>query len=228
MFADNDRSRAYRIPVRVVDAHQPTVVPGATAGPADPSRPEPHAAPYVARPEAEMPASQKEAKSTSAGDVADELPRPAPDQAEASARPALPGQEVDWRAYALRLQAEMDGFRKRQMQRAEDAIAAERERLLRLMLSVADNLTRVLNHSRPGDAALWHGVDLTHRELMRQLQAEGVTPIQAVGQPFDPQWHEALAVRPAQAPSGTVIEEVETGYQLNGKLLRPARVVVAA
>lgn len=225
MYVDNNRSRAYRIPVRVVDASESTVAPGSDTRAAGASRPEPSGAPSAVQPEDTTAAPPEQAGSTPFGDASGTPSEPVPAE---EVTPTGLEQEVDWRVQALRLQAEMDGFRKRQTQRAEAAIAAERERLLRLMLSVADNLTRVLNHSRPGDPALWHGVDLTHRELMRQLQAEGVRPIQAVGQPFDPQWHEALAVRPARAPSGTVIEEVETGYQLNGKLLRPARVVVAA
>lgn len=228
MFVDDNRSRAYRIPVRVVDVQEPIAAPGSDHRSAGPSRPEPSSAPNAAPPDDTTAVSSEQAGSVPVGEASGTPSQPAPEPAEASAGPAWSEQEVDWRAQVLRLQAEMDGFRKRQLQRAEAAIAAERERLLRLMLSVADNLTRVLNHSRPGDVAIWHGVDLTHRELMRQLQAEGVTPIQAVGQPFDPQWHEAVAVRPAPTPSGTVIEEIETGYQLNGKLLRPARVVVAA
>ena len=136
--------------------------------------------------------------------------------------------EPDWRALALRLQADMDNFRKRQARRAEEAIAAERERLLRLILPVADNLSRALNHDGPGDEALRQGVELTYRELMRLLEAEGVTRIEPVGQPFTPDWHEAVAAVPADAESGTVVEEVQAGYKLGDKLLRPARVVVAA
>ena len=70
--------------------------------------------------------------------------------------------------------------------------------------------------------------ELTQRELMRLLAAEGVSRIEAVGQPFTPTLHEALTTVPAQAEPNTVVEEVEAGYMLGDKLLRPAKVVVAA
>jgi molecular chaperone GrpE len=123
----------------------------------------------------------------------------------------------------------MDNFRKRQERRADETVAGERERLLALFLPAVDNLARALAHQDDqADEGVRQGVELTHRELMRVLKAEGVTPLKAVGQPFDPTWQEAIATIPAEAEPGTVVEQVETGYNLNGKLLRPAKVVVAA
>ena len=63
---------------------------------------------------------------------------------------------------------------------------------------------------------------------MRRLEAEGVTPIETVGQPFTPELHEAVATVAANAEAGTIVEELERGYMLKDRLLRPARVVVAA
>jgi molecular chaperone GrpE len=136
--------------------------------------------------------------------------------------------QINWQETALRLQAEMDNFRKRQDRRAAEAIVAERERLLSLFLPVVDNLTRALNHDEQTDETLRQGVELTHRELLRLLEAEGVTRLETVGQPFDPEWHEAVSVVPADVEPDTVVEEVEAGYKLGDKLLRPAKVVVAA
>jgi molecular chaperone GrpE len=142
---------------------------------------------------------------------------------------ALPVAGVtDWQGLALRLQADMENFRKRQTRRADETIAAERERLLRLVLPVADNLARALSHDGQGDKSLRQGIELTYRELMRLLEAEGVTHIEVVGQPFAPELHEAVATVTADAEAGTVVEELERGYILGGRLLRPARVVVAA
>jgi molecular chaperone GrpE len=136
--------------------------------------------------------------------------------------------ELDWQSLALRLQADMDNYRKRQVRRADDAVAVERERLLRLMLPVADNLTRALNQDGQVDEVLRQGVELTHRELMRLLEAEGVTRLEAVGQTFSPELHEAVATVMTEAEAaGTVVEEVESGYKLGERLLRPARVVVS-
>lgn len=143
-------------------------------------------------------------------------------------KPAIePSEGIEWQNQAMRLQAEMENFRKRQMRRAEEAIGTERERLLRLILPLADNLERALRYDTADDNTLRQGVELTRRELMRVLEAEGVTRLDALGQPFAPELHEAVALRPAQAESGVIVEEVEAGYKLGEKLLRPARVVVA-
>ena len=143
---------------------------------------------------------------------------------------ALPAEgEPDWQSLALRLQADMDNFRKRQVRRADDAIAVERERLLSLMLPIADNLARALQHDGQADDSLRQGVELTYRELMRLLEAESMTRIDALGQTFTPELHEAVAtVMSDVAEVGTVIEELESGYKLGEKLIRPARVIVAA
>ena len=136
--------------------------------------------------------------------------------------------ETDWRSLALHLQADIDSFRERQARRADESIAAERERLLRLFLPVADNLSRALSQDGQSDLLLRQGVELTYRELMRRLEAEGVTRIEPVGQPFTPEFHEAVATASADAEAGTIVEELEKGYTLKNRLLRPARVVVAA
>jgi molecular chaperone GrpE len=143
---------------------------------------------------------------------------------------ALPAKgEPDWQSLALRLQADMDNFRKRQVRRADDAIAVERERLLSLVLPIADNLARALQHDGQRDDSLRQGVELTYRELMRLLEAESMTRIDALGQTFTPELHEAVGTVISNAAEvGTVIEELESGYKLGEKLIRPARVIVAA
>lgn len=142
---------------------------------------------------------------------------------------ALPAEgEPDCQSIALRLQADMDNFRKRQMRRADDAIAMERERLLGLMLPLADNLARALQHDGQGDDSLRQGVELTYRELMRLLEAESMTRIDALGQTFTPELHEAVGTVMSAAEAGTVVEVLESGYKLGEKLVRPARVIVAA
>jgi molecular chaperone GrpE len=136
--------------------------------------------------------------------------------------------EPDWEAIAKRQQAEMDNFRKRQQRRADESVSAERERLLRLILPAADNLTRALKQGSAAENSLRQGVELTRREFERVLIAEGVTRIETVGSEFNPEWHEALATVPNQGEANTVVEEIEAGYRLNDKLLRPAKVIVAA
>lgn len=135
-----------------------------------------------------------------------------------------------WRDRALRLEAEIDNFRKRQRRLSEDRVAADRERLLRAFLGVADNLARALTSEGQDSEGLRAGVDLTYQSLMRLLKQEGVEQIEAKGQLFDPLWHEAVSTvshEEVDAEPETVAEVVQPGYRLGDRLLRPARVVVA-
>lgn len=135
-----------------------------------------------------------------------------------------------WRDRALRLQAEMENFRKRQQRLADERVAADRGRLLRAFLNVNDNLERALNADGTDAESLRQGVNLTYQTMERLLEQEGAELIQARGQPFDPAWHEAVSTVPhqqADAEPDTVIEVVQAGYRLGDRLLRPARVVVA-
>lgn len=140
--------------------------------------------------------------------------------------------QIDWKELALRLQAEMNRFRKRQEQRAEEATGREKERLLQLFLPIVDSLRRALeiDSARLGRdecIALREGVQLTYHELKRLLESEGVQEIEALGQPFTPELHEAVATIADPVRSGLIVGVEEPGYMLNGRLLRPARVVVA-
>jgi molecular chaperone GrpE len=142
--------------------------------------------------------------------------------------PVTPGTEGDWRSLAVRLQSEMAGFRKRQERRAHDASAIEKDRLLRRLLPVLDNLGRALNHGAQDRDTLMQGVELTYRELVHLLETEGVAPIEAQGRPFSPEVHDAVSTVADPARAGTVAEVVEPGYTVHDRLLRPARVIVAA
>ena len=135
-----------------------------------------------------------------------------------------------WRDRALRLQAEMENFRRRQQRLAEERIAADRERLLRAFLGVADDLERALSADSTDTESLRQGVDLTYHSLMRLMAREGAEPVQAEGQPFDPTFHEAVGTMPHEqvdAGPDMVVQVVQAGYQLQDRLLRPARVIVA-
>jgi molecular chaperone GrpE len=128
---------------------------------------------------------------------------------------------VDWQERALRLQAEMENFRRRQRRLAEDQIEAEHIRLLQAFVRVVDDLERALAAPSRDSQGLREGVLLTHRAAMNLLKAEGVERMYPEGQPFDPNWHEANA-----APD-TVVQVVEPGYRMDGRLLRPSKVIVA-
>ena len=130
----------------------------------------------------------------------------------------------------LRAAAEFDNAKKRAAREREDYTRYATESLVRELLPVLDNFERALAAARtePGAAAVVSGVELIQRELLRALEKVGVTPFVSVGQPFDPERHEAIARVPAQGrPEGTVVDETARGYLLNGRVLRPAMVTVA-
>ena len=136
----------------------------------------------------------------------------------------------EWRDRALRLQAEIENYRKRQQRLAREQIVADRERLLGALLDVADELRRALQASGSDGGNLWQGVQLTHQNVMNVLRREGVEPIDAQGQPFDPLWHEAVDTvshRAAGVRPNTVVQELQVGYRVDDRLLRPSRVIVA-
>jgi molecular chaperone GrpE len=139
--------------------------------------------------------------------------------------------EVDeWRDRALRLQADMDNYRKRQQKLAQDQVEAERQRLLGAFLPIVDDLERALEAPASDANGLRQGVELTHRAAVQMLREEGVERVHAEDRPFDPNWHEAVATVGRNGSSiepNTVVQVLEPGYRLGDRLLRPARVVVA-
>lgn len=128
----------------------------------------------------------------------------------------------------LRAQAEMANFKKRLERRYEEQLEEAKRHLLLKFLSVADNLERALSHADLDDDGLRQGLQLTYQELQHLLAQEGVKPMAAEGQPFDPSYHEAVATVPTPgAATDTVVAVVQKGYIYRDQLLRPARVQVA-
>jgi molecular chaperone GrpE len=126
--------------------------------------------------------------------------------------------------------AEFDNYRKRAAREREDYVRFAGESLVRELLPVLDNFERALQAARqdPAAAAVTAGVELIQRELLRVLERAGVTPFSAVGAPFDPERHEAVARVPAAGrPDMTVVDETSRGYLMHGRVLRPAQVTVA-
>jgi len=130
----------------------------------------------------------------------------------------------------LRLYAEFENYKKRVAREKADLVKYGNEELLRELLPVVDNLERALEHAKKkGDPeAIIEGVELVLEQFLQVLRRFGVEPIAAVGEQFDPERHEAVAEEATdEAAPGEVIAEVQKGYMLNDRLLRPAKVVVA-
>ena len=127
-----------------------------------------------------------------------------------------------------RLKAEFDNYRKRAARLEESLVARAGERLVRELLPVLDDLERALQAAEEHEEAkLEEGVRLVQRSLESALRREGLEEIETDGR-FDPHVHEALLALPSEAEEGTVVEVLQKGYRLGDRVLRPARVVVAA
>src|SRR5271156_6154632 len=130
----------------------------------------------------------------------------------------------------LRTLADNENSRKRVRQQSEESVRIQREAILRDLLPIIDNLERALAASREGTDAktIVDGVEMTVRALLDFLRAQGVTPVQSVGQAFDPNRHEAVDHVASQThPPNTVVDEFHRGYLIGERVLRPARVSVA-
>ena len=127
-----------------------------------------------------------------------------------------------------RLAAEFENYRKRVAREHEALSARAAERLVKELLPIVDDLERALEAAEEHEEAkLEEGVRLVQRQLASVLEREGLAEIETNGK-FDPHVHEALLARPADAEEGTVVEVLQKGYRLGDRVLRPARVIVAA
>ena len=128
----------------------------------------------------------------------------------------------------LRSVAELENYRKRTVKmRSETRDETLRDVLLQIA-PILDNLRRALGQETEDAVALKQGVELISGQFSEVLKGYGLSEIAAAGQPFDPNLHEALAEVPsADCEPGTVMEEMEKGYVLSGKVVRPSRVVVS-
>jgi molecular chaperone GrpE len=129
----------------------------------------------------------------------------------------------------LRAQAELENYKKRVEREKSSLVQYGNEELIKAILPVIDNLARAIDHP-PGEDSdgLKDGVKITLNQLLQVLEKFGVTPIPSVGEPFDPSKHEAMMqVESTDHEPNTVVAELQKGYFLNDRLLRPAMVSVA-
>jgi len=155
--------------------------------------------------------------------------------AEASEQPDPLQQAQDEAAHNhdlyLRARADLENYRRRAQKDKEDLAKFANENLLRELLPVLDNLSRALEHAREGETdsgALMQGVEMTLGQFNKALEQFGVAPVEALGQAFNPDCHEAMGqLESDEHPPNTVVQELQKGYFLNQRLLRPALVMIA-
>jgi len=144
----------------------------------------------------------------------------------------LEGEKAEIKDRMLRIATDFENYKKRARKDQADGEARVKENVLRDFLEIADNLERATAAWRDGkDAdpkAVQDGVDLVLRQFRSKLERYQVRPVESLGQAFDPRVHEAISQAPsADATPGSVLHELQKGYVIGDKLLRPAMVVVA-
>lgn len=133
----------------------------------------------------------------------------------------------------LRLSAEFENYKKRIDRQSDEFKKYANESLIKELLTVVDNLERAIcstggDKSVSNDSCVVEGVEMTLNEILKILKKFNVTPIEAKGKPFDPVYHEAMMQEESdEYPENTVINELQKGYMIHDRLLRPAMVVVS-
>ncbi|WP_417688390.1 nucleotide exchange factor GrpE [Roseibium sp.] len=148
----------------------------------------------------------------------------------------LKAENAELKDRALRTMAEMENLRRRTEKEIKDTRQYAVSGFARDMLTVSDNLRRALDslpeearqNADAGIAALIEGVEMTERELLNQLEKNGVKKLDPAGQKFDPNFHQAMFEVPnTDVPNNTVVQVVQAGYQIGERVLRPAMVGVS-
>jgi molecular chaperone GrpE len=127
------------------------------------------------------------------------------------------------------LYAEFENYKKRAFKERQDTVKFALEGAAAGLLEVLDNLERALQHAKPdGDPNLVEGLKMVMNQFKSTLQKQNVVEIPTEGQAFNPEFHEAVGQLPSDKPQGTIVQTVQKGYTLHGRLVRPARVLISA
>ncbi|MEW6197189.1 MAG: nucleotide exchange factor GrpE [Planctomycetota bacterium] len=175
---------------------------------------------------AEVPEAQTPVESPAGAEAAPAAP-PAPEDELAALR-----REVEaLRDKNLRALAEVQNAQKRAQREKEEALRYAEADFARELLVILDDFARTSESARTATdvQAVAEGVRIVHEHFLKVLRSRGIEPIEAVGKPFDPAFHQALMQRPSDDhPAGTVIEEAARGYKMHDRVLRPSRVIVSS
>lgn len=175
---------------------------------------------------------QKPAEEPQAAEIPVEVEAPAQQDPVAELKAKLEAAEKDAKDNKdrwLRAAADLENTRKRTKREIEDAKIDSKFKVLKEMLPVVDNLERAIEHAGGGTEKnpIVEGVQLVLRQFTTAFERLEVTAIDAMGQPFDPNLHEAISQQESDQPPGTVVQVLQRGYRAGDRLLRPALVVVA-
>ena len=154
-----------------------------------------------------------------------------PENSESPENPENPEKpaEPDWKDRYARTLADFDNYRKRVARDREELAQFAAKDILKDLLPTVDNLALALDKAENKDDPFVQGVKLAYDGFLKALADHGATPIDSVGEPFDANYHEALAQLPSpDVAEGVVMNEVKRGWLLHGKLLRAAQVVVSS
>ncbi len=139
-------------------------------------------------------------------------------------------QAEDHQQRYLRAQADLDNFRRRARIEKEDYLKYASLKIIEPLLTIKDNFERALTSSKETNDfdALVKGIDMVYRHLEQMMEQEGVMPIEAVGQLFNPQFHEAIMQVEAEGvEEGIIVEEIVKGYMMKDRVIRPTMVKVS-
>lgn len=174
---------------------------------------EPNPEEHKATLEAEAPAADAETTVT-------EEPAPEPEASEPGA--------AELKDQLMRLAADFENFKKRTRREKEDIRKFANEQLLKDVLPALDNLNRALAHVEERENPLVEGIEMVAKQFLGILDGYGVTTVNSKGKPFDPAVHDAMGQIPSdEYEPGCIADEFEKGYLIHGRLLRPAKVIVA-
>jgi molecular chaperone GrpE len=142
-------------------------------------------------------------------------------------------EEVDYKAKYFYIAAEMDNYRKRMEREKDNLLKYGNERVLSDLLEVVDNFERTIGMLKPDtDEKIQNivvGLDMVRKQFLDTVSKHGLSPVDSIGKEFDPNFHEAMAQEYVEGKKpNEVIKEFQKGYTLNGRLIRPSKVVVAS
>jgi molecular chaperone GrpE len=160
--------------------------------------------------------------------------QPSPTAAgDADSEDAMAGLQADldrFRDLALRSQADFENYKKRAAREKEDALKYANSSLLQRLVAILDNFELGLAAAKTESehSPIYSGMVLVQKQLNDLLEENGLQAIEAEGEKFDPNLHEAIAHEPSESAEGTVIRQARRGYRFKDRLLRPARAVVSS